>query len=670
MPANDGWASRTGAFGTAYTVYNVTGGSSALPANIYTVTTLAQLKSALNAGGSSLSNVAKIIYVSGTITSFSKDGTTPNGPPDFAGAGPCSQWYATVSGTKYSESAYIGSATEFTTPSAAQTSALNSSETSFKASVTVPVGSNTTIVGLGTNAVIKDINLTISTNIINVILRNITFEDTSDCFPVWTDTDKNPVNPFYQAVDSSFPGNFNSCCDNVSMLGAHNWWVDHCHFTDAPDDDSTQPIYFNRPYQWHDGALDITSASDLGTVSWTIFEDHGKTNLIGGSDGAINASDAGHLRVTFHHNMWKNAEERQPRVRYGEVDLYNNFYNINNGPGYFGYVYSWGAGDYSHIYAEKNAFVTGGAASVFGPNQILYDYSNLLQAAVCILDARWNNPDATVDPVALANAAINSWPTTDVVSSTGITVAQTLAANNPPIVTNCTYWTPVARLAPPDNTQDVPALVLSGAVALPSVSPVSGFSGVAVGQSTSQTVTLNNTGAGILLINSVTATGDYSIGSNNCQGSLAANSSCQLSVVFTPSVLGPRTGTLSFSDWATGSPQQVSLSGAGIVLPTVSLTATAAVTGSHAGGYTMTITVKNTGTGPASNVVLSAASLGTTNGTGLPQTSGTIAAGGTGTFTVSVPGSAGLDGAGVAEKFSGTYTGGSYSASIRSVTLP
>ncbi len=104
--------------------------------------------------------------------------------------------------------------------------------------------------------------------------------------------------------------------------------------------------------------------------------------------------------------------------------------------------------------------------------------------------------------------------------------------------------------------------------------------------------------------------------------------------------------------------------------PTVSLTATAAVSGSHAGGYTMTITVKNTGTGPASNVVLSAASLGTTNGTGLPQTWGTIAAGGTGTFTVSVPGSAGADGAGVAEKFSGTYTGGSYSASIRSVTLP
>jgi hypothetical protein len=62
--------------------------------------------------------------------------------------------------------------------------------------------------------------------------------------------------------------------------------------------------------------------------------------------------------------------------------------------------------------------------------------------------------------------------------------------------------------------------------------------------------------------------------------------------------------------------------------------------------------------------------LGTTSGTPLPQTWGTIAAGGTAAFTVAIPGSAGLDGAGVAEKCSGTYTGGAFSGSVRSVTLP
>jgi hypothetical protein len=107
-----------------------------------------------------------------------------------------------------------------------------------------------------------------------------------------------------------------------------------------------------------------------------------------------------------------------------------------------------------------------------------------------------------------------------------------------------------------------------------------------------------------------------------------------------------------------------------LAAPSASLTTTTSVSGSHGGGYTLTITVKNTGSTPASNVVLTSATLGTTSGTPLPQTAASIAAGGTATFTVDVPGSAGVDGAGVAEKCSGTYTGGTFSASIRSVTLP
>jgi hypothetical protein len=107
-----------------------------------------------------------------------------------------------------------------------------------------------------------------------------------------------------------------------------------------------------------------------------------------------------------------------------------------------------------------------------------------------------------------------------------------------------------------------------------------------------------------------------------------------------------------------------------VAAPSVSLTTTASVSGSHSTGYTMTIAVKNTGATPASNVVLSAATLGTASGTPLPQTWGTIAPGGTATFTVDFPGSVGLDGAGVAEKCAGTLSGGTFSASIRSVTLP
>jgi hypothetical protein len=84
----------------------------------------------------------------------------------------------------------------------------------------------------------------------------------------------------------------------------------------------------------------------------------------------------------------------------------------------------------------------------------------------------------------------------------------------------------------------------------------------------------------------------------------------------------------------------------------------------------LAITVTNTGAGTVSNVVLSSATLGTTSGTPLPQSVASIAEGGSYTFLVSVPGSAGVDGTGVAEKYAGTVTGGSFSASVRSVTLP
>ncbi|MGA3133881.1 MAG: Ig-like domain repeat protein [Terracidiphilus sp.] len=107
-----------------------------------------------------------------------------------------------------------------------------------------------------------------------------------------------------------------------------------------------------------------------------------------------------------------------------------------------------------------------------------------------------------------------------------------------------------------------------------------------------------------------------------------------------------------------------------VLAPAVTLITTSSMSGSHSAGYTATVTIRNTGTSPALNVVLSAATLGTTSGTPLPQTWGTIAPGGTATLTVDFPGSAGLDGAGAAEKLSGTYTGGSFAGNIRSVTLP
>jgi hypothetical protein len=107
-----------------------------------------------------------------------------------------------------------------------------------------------------------------------------------------------------------------------------------------------------------------------------------------------------------------------------------------------------------------------------------------------------------------------------------------------------------------------------------------------------------------------------------------------------------------------------------VAAPPVSITPTTTLTGSHSAGYTLTITIQNPGTSAMSNLVLTAATLGTTSGSPLPQPWGTLGAGGTAVFTVNFPGSVGVDGAGVAEKYSGTYTGGTFAASLRSVTLP
>ena len=128
--------------------------------------------------------------------------------------------------------------------------------------------------------------------------------------------------------------------------------MNHNDLSDGTNLDSDQPSYFGRPYQVHDGLLDITNASDLVTVSYNRFHDHDKTMLIGSSDSRI--SDRGKLRVTLHHNEFRDLGQRVPRVRFGQVDAYNNHYIETAGDAYE-YVYSWGIGVESHLVAEHNA---------------------------------------------------------------------------------------------------------------------------------------------------------------------------------------------------------------------------------------------------------------------------------------------------------------------------
>ena len=80
--------------------------------------------------------------------------------------------------------------------------------------------------------------------------------------------------------------------------------------------------------------------------------------------------------------------------------------------------------------------------------------------------------------------------------------------------------------------------------------------------SVSQSVTLSNTGSASLAITSIASSGDFSQ-TNNCGSSVAAGASCSISVTFTPTKPNSRTGSITITDNATGSPQSVPLTGVG-----------------------------------------------------------------------------------------------------------
>ncbi len=145
----------------------------------------------------------------------------------------------------------------------------------------VNVQSHKTIVGVGSNGVITGGGLNIS-KVSNVIIRNLLFEKSLD--------------------------------DAVNIEdGAHHVWVDHCDFTGA-----------------FDGLLDIKRGADFVTVSWNKFYNHQKTCLLGHDDNN-GLQDAGHLRVTYHHNWFNGTTERHPRVRFSALThVYNNYYIGNS----------------------------------------------------------------------------------------------------------------------------------------------------------------------------------------------------------------------------------------------------------------------------------------------------------------------------------------------------
>jgi len=348
LPPSEGWAS----VGTTVLPLGTTGGSNATPARTVTVTSRSELVAALAWPDAS----PKLIYVKGTIDANIDDTGRSLACKDYQRPDPATGEIFSLNAflTMYDPAGPLGKSKK--DPVGGQENARLASAAAQEARVHIRIPPNTTLIGVGADATLIGAWLDVVPNIgsgnqpMNVIIRNLNFLDTADCFPEWSPTD-------------GATGNWNSSYDAISVRHATHVWIDHNRFADVRTRDDTQPTYFGHHFQVHDGLLDITNESDYVTVSWNQFVSHDKTMLIGNSDEAL--ADRDKLRVTLHHNLFEDIGQRTPRVRFGKVHVYNNLYQAGRDTNYYS---SWGAGVESQIFAENNYFEM---SAMFGPMEVI-----------------------------------------------------------------------------------------------------------------------------------------------------------------------------------------------------------------------------------------------------------------------------------------------------------
>jgi hypothetical protein len=182
-----------------------------------------------------------------------------------------------------------------------------------------------------------------------------------------------------------------------------------------------------------------------------------------------------------------------------------------------------------------------------------------------------------------------------------------------------------------------------------------------------------NTASNIALVGSVganCAVSDlltYAIAANPQHGTLTG---VPPNIVYTPAA--GYTGSDLFGFTVSDSAAVPSTSGVSpvyinISAGTVQLISIASLTQQPDGSYQAIVTVKNSGTAAAQNAQLTGATLGSSSGLPLPASLGTIQPGGSATATISFPATAGAPGSTVAQRLTGTYSGGSFGGGSRAV---
>ncbi|WP_308992361.1 Ig-like domain-containing protein [Mariniflexile litorale] len=201
--------------------------------------------------------------------------------------------------------------------------------------------------------------------------------------------------------------------DGIAARDTHHLWVHHCEIWDCSD-----------------GLLDLTWATSLSTVSWCKFyyvnqTDHRLACLIGNGGGTA-PGDFGNNKVTYHHNWFaEKVDQRMPRIMYGQLHAYNNYYTAaGNG-------YCIGVGSYGAALIQNNYF-----KNVNNPHQFMYD-------VYCHINANGNTYDNTSGS-----------------QNTGLGGSRHVGGQE-------SFWPEDFTVAPypvsMDNASNVPSIVMSGA---------------------------------------------------------------------------------------------------------------------------------------------------------------------------------------------------------------
>ncbi|WP_323813462.1 hypothetical protein [Cellvibrio sp. NN19] len=149
---------------------------------------------------------------------------------------------------------------------------------------------NVSIIGVGTNALFDQIGIHVraSSNIIiqNVHVRNV----------------KKSGSP------TSNGGDAIGMESNVNRV-----WIDH-NWLEASGGEK----------DGYDSLIDMKSGVTNVTVSYNKFNDSSRAGLVGYNDSDTNNN------ITFHHNWYKNIEQRTPLIRNALVHVYNNYWANDN----------------------------------------------------------------------------------------------------------------------------------------------------------------------------------------------------------------------------------------------------------------------------------------------------------------------------------------------------